>query len=63
MADFTIENHGSLFLFHPVTDTARDHLREHVSGDATWFGAALVVEPRYAHDLAAQLTEDGFTVE
>jgi hypothetical protein len=58
--DFRIENHGSIFLFDPQNTSAEDHLRENVSQEALWFGGALVVEPRYARDLAAALQREGF---
>lgn len=63
MADFTIENHGSIFLVRPQNEPAREHLAENVQEDAQWFGDALVVEHRYARDLAAALEDNGYTVE
>lgn len=60
--DYTVENHGSLFLFRPETPEAQAHLEAHVDDEAQWFGDALAVEPRYAADLAAQLGDDGFVV-
>jgi hypothetical protein len=61
-ADIEIENCGSLFLFRPNSEAAREHLEAHC-GEATWFGGALVCEHRYAEDLAAALRDDGFAVE
>jgi hypothetical protein len=63
MSDFEIQNHGTIFLFVPLNDAADLHIRENVQDDAQWFGGALVVEHRYARDLAQQLTEAGFTVQ
>jgi hypothetical protein len=63
MADFRFESHGSIWLCHPLNDPARNHLVEHVSIEAHWFGGALVVEPRYVADLNDALLEDGFEVE
>jgi hypothetical protein len=59
--DFNVSHHGSVVLFHPRTELARDWLSEHCSrgADHTYFGAALVVEPRYVNDLVAQAIEDG----
>jgi hypothetical protein len=62
-ADFLVQNEGTIFLFRPLTEEAAAHLQENVQEDAQWFGGALVVEHRYARDLADQLTQDGFTVE
>ena len=61
MTDYTVENHGSLYLFRPMNVAANVHLHANV-GEAQWFGNALAVESRYARDLAAQLVDDGFTV-
>jgi hypothetical protein len=61
-ADILISNHGTIFLFRPLTDAARLHLEQHCA-EATWFGGALCCEHRYAAGLAANLQGDGFTVE
>ena len=59
--DFTVSHHGSVVLFHPRTELAHDWLSEHCSAgaDHTYFGAALVIEPRYVNDLLAHAIEDG----
>jgi hypothetical protein len=44
-----VENHGTLFLFRPEAPAEREWLEEHTDG--TWFGGALVVEPRYVEAL------------
>jgi hypothetical protein len=59
MSDFTIENHGSLFLVRPLTEAARDWLNDHVADEAQWFGGALAVEPRYVDALVEGMVEDG----
>jgi hypothetical protein len=61
-ADILISNHGTIFLFRPLTNAARLHLVEKHCLDATWFGGALVVEHRYAGNLAITLQRDGLTV-
>lgn len=61
MADYTIENHGSLFLVRPHSIDAKAWLVEHTDGQ--WFGGALAVEPRYIAGLAEGLIGDGFSVE
>jgi hypothetical protein len=61
-ADVRVENHGTLFLFYPLTPAAEEWIAEHVSDDAQFWGPALVVEHRYARDLAAGMTGDGLTV-
>ena len=62
MTDYTVTNHGSVWLLRPTHAAAAAHLREHVGEEAQWFAGALAVEPRYVVDLAAQLQDDGFTV-
>lgn len=62
MSDYTIENHGTIFLVRPQSDAARQHLLDHTPEEAQWFGDALVVEHRYAFDLATQLQTDGWEV-
>jgi len=61
--DFVFSNYFSLWLCRPTNDTARQHLEEHVSGEAQWFAGSLAVEPRYVSDLAQQLQDDGFGVD
>lgn len=62
MPDFRFENHGTLWLVRPQNAPAREHLEENVSEEAQWFGGALVVEPRYAEDLAFALVNTGWEV-
>lgn len=59
--DARVENHGSVLLVRPLTDTAREWLKTNTDG--TWFGGALAVEPRYACNLVAGMREQGFSVE
>lgn len=60
MPDFTVENHGTIWLVRPSNDDARTWLNEHTDG--TWFGGALAVEPRYVEALVEGITEHGFTL-
>lgn len=60
--DVTIENHSSLMLFRLHTDRAREWVDEFVSDDAQFFGGALVVEPRYASNLANGMADDGLEI-
>ncbi len=63
LPDFTVENHGTIFLFIPNTSRADSHLTDSVYDDAIWLGDALVVEHRYAKDLMTNLVEKGFSIE
>ena len=60
--DYTVENHGSLFLLRPTHGSALDFLRERVDDEAQWLGNALAVEHRYIASLVAQLREEGWDV-
>lgn len=63
MADVTISNHGSIFLFQPVTPAAKEWFENNVQDDAQYFGSALAVDVRYAADLAEGMAGDGLEVE
>lgn len=63
MADVRVEPHGSIVLFQPLSEPAREWIGEHVSKDAMWFSGALVVEHHYASDLAQGMVDDGLVVE
>ena len=58
---FDVENHGSIVLVRPHTDDVREWLEEHTDG--TWFGGALVVEPRYVEELVHGLVEEGYALQ
>lgn len=61
-ADFSIENHGSLMLFRLHSKAAISFVNENVSEDAQYFGNALVVEPRFAENLAQGMLDAGLAV-
>ena len=54
-----VRNEGTLFLFCPLTIRANNWIDEHFQPDAQWFGAALVVERRYALGLAQGMKKAG----
>jgi hypothetical protein len=62
--DMRLSHHGTVVLFHPLTDSARDWMREHCPADCdhTYFGSALVVEPRYVESVLFHAGEDGLLV-
>ena len=57
--DVLVHNEGTLFLFCPLTARAKAWVDEHVEKEAHWFGAALVVEHRYALGLAQGMKNAG----
>jgi hypothetical protein len=63
-ADLAFEDHGSLVLAQPLSERGRSWLAEHcpAGDDHTYYGDALVVEHRYAADLAQTAHADGLQV-
>ena len=61
--DVRIENHGSLFLVHPLTPCATQWIQENILEESQSFGDALVVEPRYIEVLVQGMVNDGLEVE
>jgi hypothetical protein len=59
LPDVLVRNEGTIFLFTPLTPAATNWICVNVQPNAQWFGNALVVEHRYAADLAAGMREDG----
>ena len=59
--DARIENHGSIVLVRPLSDSARDWLRDNI-GEAQYFGPALVVELRYVAPLVKGMIADGLVI-
>ena len=57
--DVLVHNEGTVFLFHPLSAQATTWMDEHVQPDALWLGSALVVEYRYALDLAKGMKDSG----
>ena len=63
VVDLQVENHGSIFLFRPLTDEGRVWLDENTETEGwQWLGGALAVEHRYAADLAYGAQADGLEV-
>ncbi len=60
--DYSVENHGSLYLVRCMNQNALEHLADNVSDEAQWMGEALAVEHRYISDLVTGLRGNGFTV-
>ena len=62
--DFTVQNEGSLYLFKPLTDSAR-HFLDEITTHQNYhlrFGDAFAVEHRFAADFAANLKDEGFNL-
>ncbi len=63
-ADLIVEAHGTLVLVYPLSDEGRAWLAEHcpMGEEHDYLGDALVVEHRYAADLAGGAATDGLRV-
>ena len=61
-ADFLVENHGSIFLLKPQTDSATSWVEEHIPEDAQRLGNAIAVEHRYIGAFAEGIISDGLVV-
>ena len=59
--DLSFENHGTLFLARPVSERGQVWLDDHCprGDDHTYWGDGLVVERRYAANLARAAAGDG----
>jgi hypothetical protein len=60
--DVLVRSESTLFLFCPLTASAREWIDEHVQADAQWFGNTLVVEHRYAIGLAQGMMDAGLVL-
>ncbi len=64
VADVEVCNEGSIFIFTPLTKAGREWISLHVEAtEAQWFAGGLVVEHRYAANLADGMVGDGLVVE
>jgi hypothetical protein len=61
--DVSIENCGTLFLFRAETQLGREWINDHVPAGATYWAGQLVVEHRYAYDLAQGMAADGLVLQ
>ena len=63
MTDFQMTDHGSLYTLQPCSELARSFTETCIAGEETqYWGRGIVVESRYAQDIAGQLLNEGFSV-
>jgi hypothetical protein len=61
--DLVFENHGSLFLIRPLSESGQQWLDENVGDENTLtFGGAIVCEPRYVEAIFLGAKEEGLAV-
>ena len=61
--DFRCENHGSIFLLYPLSQSARSWVEENLQSDAQWFGNAVAIERRYIWPILEGVRNDGLAVQ
>ena len=62
MADFLIEQHGSICLLKVLTVPAREWVQQHLPEDALRWHGAIVVSPYAIDDLVRGIEADGLKV-
>jgi hypothetical protein len=62
MADFELSNHGTIYIFTPLTPTARDWAAEFLPVDAQRWAGGTVIEQRYISDVVTGARRDGLVV-
>lgn len=61
--DVTVHNNGTTVSFELVSPAAREFVREHVETEPwQWLGSTLVVDHRFAEQLAIGLSDNGLVV-
>lgn len=63
-SDFSLENHGSVFLLKPLTSVAISWVEEHIGQDNGWqpYFPTIVIEHRYVEAVIDGITADGLGV-
>jgi hypothetical protein len=64
MTDFTVENHGSIFLLQPHTTEAQSWIDENLPDLESWqfMGSAVSIEHGYIVSIVDGIKGDGLTV-
>ena len=61
--DVTVEDRGSIWVFHADSEAGADWLRDRVVSSAyQWEAGGLAIDHRYAADLVAAMRDDGLSV-
>jgi hypothetical protein len=63
-SDFHVENHGSIFLLRPLTDSAKSWVEEHIGEDNGFqpYWPTVAIEPRYVENIVDGIQNDGLVV-
>lgn len=61
--DVLVDDHGTVFMFTPITRLAHEWVVEHLALDGwQWLGASFAVDHRFARPLADGMAADGLRV-
>lgn len=60
--DFTVSNHGSIYLLTPKTEAAHAWRADHLPDDVLSLGQGLCIEHRYIGDIVLGINADGLTI-
>jgi hypothetical protein len=63
MADFTVQNEGSILILFPNNHEAQEWIEEHIPADAQRWGTGIVIELRYFEDIRQGILEAGLEIE
>lgn len=63
MADFTAMDEGTIVLLTPETEAGFEWVKDNLPDGAMTWGAAIVIEHRYADDILTGIADDGLLVE
>ncbi len=63
MADFTVQNHGSIYILNAESEAAKAWVEQHLPEDAqSWGQNGTVVEHRYIGAIVDGIVNDGLEV-
>ena len=63
MLDINVDDSGSMFLFTPLTQAAREWVDAHLNLDGwQWIGYGFAVDSRFAGTIAEGMASDGLRV-
>ena len=59
--DFLVENHFTIFLLYPLSDSAKNWVEENLPSDRMTFGEGIVIEARCFWPILDGIQSDGLT--
>lgn len=60
--DFSVENHGTIYLLRPRSQAAEAWVDDNLPRDVMYFGDAVAIEHRYIGDIADGIINDGLSI-